>query len=624
MRCSRIFPSLAVLTALVVGGCNVLNRQKQVAQAKPPPTTSPATIAEAGQLEEMLTYIASDELEGRGLMTVGINRAADYIADHFKSAGLEPLPALDGYFQPFTVNVGTTLGTENTLELAGETLSLREDYMPLGLSGSREFSGPVAFVGYSISSAKYNYDDYAGIDVKGKVALAVRYEPEDDKGKSFWTPGSVSPEASFASKAKAAEEHGAVALLICNSEGPMDRVPTILRSAGTSDVSIPVIQITRAAAEQLLRQAGAKSLDTLQKQIDQGPKPHSFVLGDGVTASGRVDIHRELRAVKNVVAYLPGKGAHRNEFIVVGAHYDHVGRGEQGAIGRSRDVYNGADDNGSGTVAVMQLARKIAAGGARDRSIIFITFSGEERGLLGSQFFVSHPPVPISMIVAMLNLDMVGRMKNNVLLLAGAGTAAQFDSIVEKADAKLPLVLKTADGTLGARGGMGPSDHESFALKKIPVLFLTSGMHADYHRPSDDVQKINFVGLAQTVDLSVNLINRLVKMPRARYVDKYDHSFGIGNVGITSNVQLGIMPDYAGDQSQPGVRVAGTMPDTAAAAAGIKEGDVIVGLAGDVIKSLGDYMTTLSKHKAGDKIKVDIIRDKQKIQLEATLRERKG
>ena len=395
---------------------------------------------------------------------------------------------------------------------------------------------------------------------------------------------------------------------------------------------IPIIHVTRALAASLLQtstssvesQAGQSDSDlkTLQSQINTTLIPHSFDVPN-VTISGTVEIARDKRNFHNVVACLPGKGPHKDEYVVVGAHYDHLGRGEIGSLApNSHQIHNGADDNGSGTVAVLELAEELSRIGAQDRTIIFITFTGEERGLLGSMYFVGHPPVPLDKIVAMLNLDMVGRVRNNVIFVGGNGTAQDFDELLAKADEQSQLTIRDAGTDVGGRGGIGPSDHMSFAMKKIPVIFLWSGMHSDYHRPTDKVDKINFLGIAEVVDLGIDLVKELCSTPREQYVDTYDHSRMSGMGGM--KVRLGIMPDYNSDPAVVGVRIAGTSPDAPAAKAGLREGDIIIAIDSDKIQSLGDYMTVLCKHKPGDIIKITIDRDKQHIELQATLSDPNG
>jgi hypothetical protein len=588
------------------------------------PTTAPETYREADELKPRLAYLASDELEGRGVTTEGINKAADYIANAYRDAGLKTLPALNSsYFQPFELATSTALDPATTLTIGDKHLEASKAFTALGLSSEGEFSAPLAFAGYAISSEKYKYDDFAGLDATGKVLVALRYEPTKENDVSRFVPSGRSEDATFNAKARAAEKHGAAALIIVDMSlrpGAPDRLMPIGRSMG-EQAGIPVLQLTRAAAVDLFSSLG-KDLPALAKEIDTTGEPHSFVLGD-VIASGKVALKREKRTVKNVVALLPGTGPQADEYVVVGAHYDHLGRGEPGSLARNnKEIHHGADDNGSGTVAIMEIAEKLAKQGPLPRSIIFASFTGEERGLIGSAEFVKHPPVPLEKIVAMLNLDMVGRIRNDTLFVGGAGTAGEFDRLLEDADGDSPLTLKTAGADVGARGGIGPSDHESFALKKIPVLFFYSGMHMDYHRPTDTADKINYVGIAEAVDLGTSVVERLAKLPRAQYVDKYDRSMGRSMGG--SNVVLGIMPDYNADSSQPGVRVAGLVPEGAAQQAGVKEGDVIVGIAGDKVNSLGDYMTVLAKHKPSEKVKLNLLRDNQKVELEATLKARQG
>ena len=635
MKTPRSYGSIVASVLVALACCNVrLLRADAPATARSTlPSFAEVTAQESQDLKDALYYIASDELEGRGLMTEGLSKAADYIVDHFKSAGLQPLPGLDGYFQPFAISAGASVSEKTTLTsgVDDRSLKLKSDFSPLGVSSSGEFKdAPVAFVGYSIADGENGYNDFDGIDLKGKVALALRYGlPEHDDNNAN-RPMKPTSNTTFASKAKAAADHGAVALLIVNPPsraGDRDRLVSLTRSAG-EQAGIPVAQVTIDAADAMLKRAIDKDLEAVEAQVVDARKPHSFVLPN-VTLSGNFDIDRKQREVKNVVAMLPGTGPHKGEYVVVGAHYDHLGRGEPGSLSfNSSEIHNGADDNGSGTVAVVELAKKLAASGAQqlDRSIIFVTFVGEERGLLGSIQFLKDPPVPIDKIHSMLNLDMVGRVRDETIFVGGTGTAAEFDALLKDAAEGSPLKVKTAGQDVGGKGGLGPSDHESFALKKVPVLFFFSGMHIDYHRPTDDPEKINYDGMAQVVDLSARVVERLAKLPHTTYVSDFDRSSfgGRGRGAGGNNVQLGIMPDYNPDESTPGVRIAGTVPNTAAEKAGLKEGDVLVELGDTKISSLEDLMSALGKAKAGDKVKLIIIRNKQRVETEATLTERRG
>jgi Peptidase family M28/PDZ domain/PA domain len=626
----RLFrPFAAIFTTFIFFGCHhespTLPPHPTALTTAPTtqhPTTALSTYREADEIKTTLTYIASDDLEGRGLLTAGVQKAADYIAQHFQTAGLQPLPNLSGYFQPFPITLDRKLADTTTLSLGDKPLNPGTDFSPVTNSSESTFTGEPVFVGYSITDPDSHYDDFAGIDVKGKVAIAFRYEPPAAGSTTAPTgPPQFSEHATFQSKADTAAARGAVALLIVNRFQDPDTFTSLRDHGQTESTKIPVIQVSRAAIAKLLESAENGDLPKLQKDIDSTHTPKSFAIL-GSTISGNVAFKTDRRTYRNVVGYLPGHGPHKDEFIVIGAHYDHLGRGEIGSLAvNSHQIHNGADDNGSGTCAVMEIAKTIHQLGPGkfplDRSLIFICFCGEERGLLGSQYFVEHPPVPLEKIAAMLNLDMVGRVRNDVIYDGGTGTAKDFDSFVEHADADSPLIVKTAGADVGGRGGFGPSDHMNFAEKQIPVLFFWSGMEPDYHRPTDKVDKINFVGIAEVVDFSRSIIAELSTMPREQYISASDH-WHMGGVG-SMRVRLGIMPDYNTNSSAPGVRIAAVMPDSAAAQAGLKEGDVIVGFDKDKVDSLGDYMTILAKHKPGDVVDVVLQRTGQRMTLKATL-----
>jgi len=578
-----------------------------------------APRANAAEMKPWLYYLASDELEGRGLRTNGINKAADFIAHHFKRMTLQKAPSLDDYFQEFQLTVDTRTSAATNLRFDGRSYKLDEDFVPLAFSDEAKFDGPVAFVGYSIANPEAKYDDFAGVDLNAKVALALRYEPHDEKGQSRFSSHGSSPFAALTEKTNAAADHGARALLIVNPPNFHDERLTSMTRRGGEKCPIPVLMISRNVANELLAKSAAGDLKSLQEKIDASGVPASQDLG-GVTISGNVQIERTRKEVKNVVAMLPGNGPHKDEYIVVGAHYDHLGKGEPGSLAPNRkEIHNGADDNASGTVAMLEAASRLVQEKHRDRSILFVAFTGEEQGLLGSDQFVKNPPVPIEKIVFMINLDMVGRVQKDTLLVGGSGTAEGFEKIVQKADARSPLKLKTAGGDVGAKGGIGPSDHASFAKMKIPVIFFFSGTHKDYHRPTDDADKINYEGMAESVDVTIDVIRQLDKLPRQPYVDKFDRSMSGGG---RSRVQLGVMPSYA-ETETAGVTIDGTMPDTPAAKAGLQQGDLLVQLGQDKLASVSDLSDVLAKHKPGDTVKVIFVRNGETKEADVTLAERK-
>jgi hypothetical protein len=634
---------LAALSLLVAalgcnsqrGGLRPLALSTATPATVPAATTAPAdVVTPIEEMRQSLTYLSSDELEGRGINTGGINLAAAYIAGNFHASGLLPLPGMSDYFQRFDLTTADGIAPETSLAVDGKPLKLNEDYSVLSFSAEKSFSGPVVFVGYGITSAEHHYDDYAGVDVKGKVVLAWRYEPVGKNGKTLFGKGDEwSDLAHLDTKAKNAKDHGAVALILANppSSKNGDSLLPFAHSYQESSAALPVLHVKRKVVDGWLQSAIGQDARSLEAKIDAKPSPASQELKD-VAVEGKVALKRTTRSLRNVVGYLPGAGPHADEYVIVGAHYDHLGRGGPGSLAiNSHAIHHGADDNGSGTASVMEMARELgdayAHGKRWPRSIIFMTFTAEEEGLIGSSHFVNHPPIPLKKVVAMLNLDMVGRLRDEKLYVGGMGTAPSFEHLVDDADSGLKLEIKDS-----GKGGLGPSDHMSFAIKKVPVIFLFTGLHKDYHRPTDTVDKINFDGMLQVVDLSKRLIDEMTRMPKEQYVNSADaHSMmmGLGSgsgpgTGRERRATLGVIPTYGEDeQSVKGVKISGTTDGSPAAKAGLKENDVLVGWNGKALDNLMDLSTALAESKPGDKIKVKLLRDGKPIEIEATLAERK-
>jgi hypothetical protein len=654
------FCAVASLLA-ALAGCNSAHTSRSLVLADQPaaaPVATQVTVHE-DQIKSDLYFLASDRLEGRGVGTAGLDIAADFIASRFESLGLRPLPGLNGYFQPFEITSAQSIDPATSLTLADHACKLDAEFTALSSSPEKSFSGPLVFAGYSVTNRDRHYDDYADIDVKGKVVLALRFEPHDDKGQSRWgTNGGWTPSAYLESKARAAAEHGAAALILINppNHNSMSDDPLIeFARQYTGTLAIPVLQVKRNVADQLLRQAGAPSLSELQSKIDQSEKPASIDL-NGAAAKGGVAIKRTRKTVRNVVACIPGSGPHADEYVVIGAHYDHLGWGgayslanmpllqrqpgvtEPGnphaapattqahsALPTTRAIHHGADDNASGTVAVLELARLFAHRAAKEppqRTLVFCAFTGEEMGLLGSGHFVNHSPIDLKKSVAMLNLDMVGRIRKELLYVGGGGTAAPLHSILKKADLDSPLEFKNF-----GEGGLGPSDHMSFAQKKVPVLFLFSGTHEDYHRPTDTPDKINYDGIAQVVQMSVELIDDLAAMPKSQYVDAADKSTMMNPSLVGGDGQrrasLGVIPEYGGEEDGKGVRISGTSTGTPADKAGLRAGDVLLKLGDQPTSTLMELSTALASHKPGDKVKLIYKRGDKELSADITLGERK-
>jgi len=511
------------------------------------------------------------------------------------------------------------------LVLGEKHFKLGDDFVPLHDSADAEAEGGVVFVGYGISDPEHHFDEYAGVDVKGKIVLMMRYEPHDPNGKSrLGHGGEWTAAAGVAQKVHTAEQRGAVGVILVNpalyhgDEGLIQYVTRYQFQA-----TVPVVHVTQDVADALLAQGKAPDLKTLQDEIDRNLTPHSQSLVAVAIKMG-VAAKKTEKQVENVVALLPGKGPTADEYVVVGAHYDHLGRGGPGSLAPwSHDIHHGADDNASGTAAMLELADQFAHEGPQPRSIIFIAFTGEEEGLFGSRYFVNHCPVPLEKIVAMLNLDMVGRVRDEKLLIGGEGTAADFAKLVADADKGLPLSLDQF-----GKGGLGPSDHMSFALKKIPVLFFFSGVHADYHRPTDTADKINYKGMDEVVELGERAVKAMTVMPHESYDSQYDSklpSLLSGSSHASHGASMGAIPDYAqAENAKEGMRIGGVVPGSPADKVGLKEGDLVVEFNGKKIGNMYDYTAALGDAKPGQTVKVKVMRSGKALEVEPILTTRKG
>ena len=627
----RVVLHSSVLVAALA--CNAVRPLRLIAApaTQPAPVVAPHLDANFHvDIRKSVAFLASDELEGRMIGTPGIEQAADYIAGTFSKLGLQPLPTFEGYFQPFKMITRVEPDPGRTsLALGERSLVMGQEFEPLRMSSEGQAHGPVVFAGYGISDNDRHYNDYAALDVKGRIVLMMRYEPHDSSGKSRFgdKDDEWSQDATIPQKIRTASSRGAVAVILVNpAMYHADEGLIAFSRRYPFGADVPVVQVSIEEADRMLKLSGAPDLKTLQSRIDQSLKPQSMPL-KGMTARISVGMRRIEKRVENVAAVIPGAGPHADEYVVVGAHYDHLGHGGPGSLAPwSNGIHHGADDNASGTTVMMELADRFAHSGPQERSIIFIAFTAEEEGLIGSEYFVNHCPVPLNKIVAMLNLDMVGRVSNEKLLIGGEGTAENFKGLVDKADEGLPLKL----GQFG-QGGIGPSDHTSFALKKIPVLFFFSGMHLDYHRPTDTAGKINYHGMDEVAELGERLVKALCAMPREQYVSSFDakgllQMNGPSGSGSHSGTRasLGAIPDYAqGEDARGGMRIGGIMPDSPADRAGLHEGDVISRFNDTKIDNMMDYTAALGKAKPGQKVLLKVMRDGKPIDIEATATLRK-
>ncbi|HZL66394.1 MAG TPA: M28 family peptidase, partial [Candidatus Limnocylindrales bacterium] len=377
--------------------------------------------------------LAAPNMEGRGAGTKGLAKATKYIEHRYKTLGLQPA-GTNGYLQPFTVTTGAKLKSHNQflVDEGGkkQPLTLNQDFVPVSFSSSGSLTAPVVFAGYGASADEFGYDDYAGLDVKDKIVVVLRYEPEIFGIKSG--QHGLTQHSQLITKAINARNHGAKALVVINGklgDGEEDLLMRFGGVSGPQNVGLMLLQVKNAVADSWFKAAG-KSLSDVQQQINHSGKPDSFAFPGTLQLSLKVDIEATHARVNNVLAYLPGK---TSEYVIIGAHYDHLGRGDSNSLAPSQigHIHPGADDNASGTAGVLELARLFAPmKGQLDRGILFMSFSGEELGLLGSAEWVKDPTLPLEKCVAMLNMDMIGRIKDNKVYIGGVGTGSTFKTIL--------------------------------------------------------------------------------------------------------------------------------------------------------------------------------------------------
>jgi aminopeptidase YwaD len=556
-------------------------------------------------------FLAARVLEGRYSGSEGAKVAAEFIADRFRALGLKPAGDDGGFFQHFSFIARVHPGPANALAFelpAGErTAKPDEEFRPLSFSTSGSATGEVVFAGYGIHAPDLGYDDYAGLDVKGKVVLVLRFSPDGDEPASKFQP-----HMALRRKASEARDLGAAALLVAT--GPVGSTQTapvkISFDASFSDSGLPVLGISTPLAEALFAGHGF-SLADLQRRMNERKEPASRPLG--VKARLTADVVQERADALNVLAILPGSDpALAPQVVVVGAHYDHLGYGGEGSGSLEpavHAVHPGADDNASGTAGMLEIAREMAARPPA-RTLLFAGFSGEEEGLLGSAHFVQHPTIPKDEIVAMVNLDMVGRPKAGpALTIGGYGTAAQWPGLVEKLNANHHFKLSTS------KGGFGASDHSSFYAADVPVLFLFSGAHEDYHKPSDTADRINYRGMTEVVGFAVDLTRRVADLPQRPTFQKVADE-GVGE-RRGFKVRTGVIPEFGYDG--PGLKLSGVSGGSPADKAGLKAGDIVVRFGTREIRNIYDYMYGLGDHKAGETVVLTVHRGKETLEIPVTL-----
>lgn len=577
----------------------------------------------AETIQKQITYLASDELKGRESGEPGNEMAAQFIAAEFQRAGLKPLgtskqrdpnAGMDGsgFYQPFTFIAGRAVGKGNRLqaELGGKQRSYRvgQEFEPSGISGGGSAEGELVFVGFGIRAPGTSHDDFVGMVLKGKIVLLMAGSPKDDPH---------SPLAEFASirrKALTARELGATAVLVITPAKSDSQGDRRFEFSDASDAGLPVLRIKHKVAEEWFKSKSGKSLADLEAQANDD-KNVSMALGIPVRLDA--DVKRIEKVTANVVGMLEGTDpVLKNEYVVVGAHLDHLGMGGPASLAKSSApaIHHGADDNASGAAGVMALARYFAGSGVRPkRSLILMCFTGEELGLFGSDFYVKHPIIPLEKTVAMINMDMVGRLRDNKLIVIGSGTAKEWDGLLTAANQTAGFQLARSDD------GFGASDQQSFYSKNIPVLFFFTGSHEDYHTPTDTADKINAPGEAKVLALVADCMERIANSPDRPTFEKISVSSPGGSPSF--RVYFGSIPDYAAQVE--GVQLNGVREGSPAAKAGLKAGDIIIKFGDTTVKSIQDYTIALGNYKPGDEVDIVVKRGSETLKLHAKLAARR-
>ncbi|MBK6610794.1 MAG: M28 family peptidase [Sphingobacteriales bacterium] len=515
-----------------------------------------------------VAYLASDALEGRGTGSAGEAKAAEYIAQQYKEIGLQPLGESGSFFQRFEFYAGRKYANDNFLTIDGRTYPLDSAYLPMPRSGNGKISGKIVDVGYGIIAPNLKRDDYANIKpkaLKGRIAL-MRYPSPDNNPHSDFAPYLDADK-----RVAQAIERGAIGVIFVNNDAATPN-PEVNLALKLTTYTIPVVIVKPGnIADVLLAKSAKKAKLTVQ-------------------------LNPIKKVATNVIALLDNKAPLT---VVFGAHYDHLGHGEMGgSLYRGpAEIHNGADDNASGVATIIELARSLQDNPRISYNYLFIAFSGEELGLYGSNYYANNPTIPINQITAMVNYDMVGRLnEEKQIQINGFGTSPVWQIIPNLSNPD-GLKIQTTES------GVGPSDHTSFYLKNIPVLHFFTGQHNDYHKPSDDTEKVNFDGMCSIANLTLALLDGLQDKGQLGFTKTQDSN----NANAPRfTVTLGVVPDYMFDGQ--GMKISAVNDDKPAHKAGLLAGDVVTALGKHKVTDMTSYMQALSQFKKGDATSVTFIR----------------
>ncbi|MFN2314698.1 MAG: M20/M25/M40 family metallo-hydrolase, partial [Bacteroidales bacterium] len=615
-----------ICAVVILNACAGTGRQSSVTQSDAMQTggrqaavsvgeakQAPISVGEARQIAEQqaaitqdeLTHIAvrltSDEFSGRGTGTAGDSLAAIFIREEFMKAGLAPFNGSG--LQQYRVNTAVESGDSNKLLINGSKYLPDTYFAPLALTSNSVLSAPVVFCGYGFTSPadSLEWNDFSGIDIKGKWVLMLRGYPESNPAAKPYEEIS-----SDRMKVMNARENGAAGVLLVSGEkwDPADNLEKPSRGEGSA--GIPVLHIKRGVADSILKPSG-HTLGELEERADAMTATGSFITRSVADAETEV-IARQANTA-NVVMKL-GDTQPGSEYVIIGAHYDHLGMGGPGSGSRTPDtvaIHYGADDNASGVALMIELAERLAAEKQKyARGILFVAFSGEEMGLLGSKYFVENMGIDPATVNLMVNLDMVGRLKEgNGLQIGGVGTATGLRDKVASFNDTSELSLSFTEE------GYGPSDHSSFYAKDIPVLIFTTGAHLDYHTPFDTWDKLNYDGMVTIGDLLYDIVNDAAGESGRLAFTEAGPKNPSQSMSRRRGVTFGIMPDFAGNVKN-GLRADFVTPGKPAALGGMEKGDIIVAIEDKPVNNIEDYMYRLSQLKPGQTVTVEVIRGEKR------------
>ena len=589
-----------ILVIIIVGLCFFWFRQAG------PGLNGTSDISEKDIMKH-IRFLSDDKRAGRYPGTRGSKDVIAYLINQLKSYGVQPAGEGSSFKQTFSILDSVKIGRNNSLKINDRPLNIEKDYIPLWFSGNSSVSAEVVFAGYGINliTDSLVWNDYKDLNVDGKWVMVMRHSPERENPHSVYAPHS-----DLHKKMIEARDRGAAGIIFISQVEDSTLIP-FKYIPGYSKSGIPAIQIDNEVADNILNSVGS-SRKIIQDKMNNNLKPESFKISN-IKISANVELKNIYSRAANVIGKIVSRNhKYRDEYVVIGAHFDHLGYGGPGSGSLKPDtnaIHNGANDNASGTAGLLELAHKLQNNRQLlKRSILLIGFDAEERGLLGSKYFIQNPTVEKSNIVTMINMDMIGKMKDSTVVIGGVGTSPIFEKILDSLsiDSGLKFEFNQA--------GYGPSDHASFYSENIPVLFFFTGDYDNnYHLPEDDWQSINLKGERQILNVIHNLVIHISRQnlkPSFTLAGPKKQQTQRNN----NKIKLGIIPHYGG--TIDGLKIDKIYdPNGPAARAGIRSGDIIKSINKKPVKDIYEYMKRIKDLKKGQSVSMDIKRDGRIIML---------